>query len=120
MSLNGYKIYVLGKNNYFRTPKNTPRCRFKVGAVAQSVEQRTENPCVGGSIPSRTTKNVPRPNITKGFGTFFFELSDSKNLSIISTSNVCSNEKPSNFRGLSVFRIIVKCEPDNKSILKFE
>jgi hypothetical protein len=25
------------------------------GAVAQSVEQRTENPCVGGSIPSRTT-----------------------------------------------------------------
>ena len=26
------------------------------GAVAQLVEQRTENPCVGGSIPSRTTK----------------------------------------------------------------
>ena len=25
------------------------------GAVAQLVEQRTENPCVGGSIPSRTT-----------------------------------------------------------------
>jgi hypothetical protein len=25
------------------------------GAVAQSVEQRTENPCVGGSIPPRTT-----------------------------------------------------------------
>ena len=23
------------------------------GLVAQSVEQRTENPCVGGSIPSR-------------------------------------------------------------------
>src|SRR5699024_11388188 len=23
------------------------------GSVAQSVEQRTENPCVGGSIPSR-------------------------------------------------------------------
>jgi hypothetical protein len=27
------------------------------GDVAQSVEQRTENPCVGGSIPSITTKN---------------------------------------------------------------
>ncbi len=27
-----------------------------VGDVAQSVEQRTENPCVGGSIPSITTK----------------------------------------------------------------
>ncbi len=29
--------------------------QITVGAVAQSVEQRTENPCVGGSIPSRTT-----------------------------------------------------------------
>ena len=26
-----------------------------VGLVAQSVEQRTENPCVGGSIPPQTT-----------------------------------------------------------------
>ena len=26
------------------------------GAVAQSVEQRTENPCVAGSIPAPTTK----------------------------------------------------------------
>ena len=25
------------------------------GFVAQLVEQRTENPCVGGSIPSRAT-----------------------------------------------------------------
>jgi hypothetical protein len=25
------------------------------GAVAQSVEQRTENPCVAGSIPAHTT-----------------------------------------------------------------
>jgi hypothetical protein len=29
------------------------------GEVAQSVEQRTENPCVGGSIPSFTTKKSP-------------------------------------------------------------
>ena len=29
---------------------------IKDGDVAQSVEQRTENPCVGGSIPSITTK----------------------------------------------------------------
>ncbi len=28
------------------------------GAVAQSVEQRTENPCVAGSIPARTTERV--------------------------------------------------------------
>ncbi len=28
---------------------------FTDGAVAQSVEQRTENPCVAGSIPAHTT-----------------------------------------------------------------
>ena len=28
---------------------------LKNGQVAQSVEQRTENPCVGGSIPSLPT-----------------------------------------------------------------
>ena len=27
-----------------------------LGAVAQLVEQRTENPCVAGSIPAHTTK----------------------------------------------------------------
>ena len=30
---------------------------IEYGSVAQSVEQRTENPCVGGSIPSRATIN---------------------------------------------------------------
>jgi hypothetical protein len=30
------------------------------GAVAQLVEQRTENPCVGGSIPPHTTKRIRR------------------------------------------------------------
>ena len=29
-----------------------------LGLVAQSVEQRIENPCVGGSIPPRATKNI--------------------------------------------------------------
>ena len=28
------------------------------GAVAQSVEQRTENPCVAGSIPAHTTQKI--------------------------------------------------------------
>ena len=28
------------------------------GAVAQLVEQRTENPCVGGSIPPRPTNVI--------------------------------------------------------------
>jgi hypothetical protein len=37
-----------------------------LGLVAQSVEQRIENPCVGGSIPPRATKNIPHetPTIT--------------------------------------------------------
>ena len=29
------------------------------GTLAQLVEQRTENPCVPGSIPGGTTKNIP-------------------------------------------------------------
>ena len=38
-----------------------------VGIVAQLVEQRTENPCVDGSIPPDTTKNPLNPLIFKGF-----------------------------------------------------
>ena len=34
------------------------------GSVAQSVEQRTENPCVGGSIPPEATL---KPHQTMGF-----------------------------------------------------
>jgi hypothetical protein len=33
-------------------------CSAHQGSVAQSVEQRTENPRVGGSIPSRATISV--------------------------------------------------------------
>jgi hypothetical protein len=32
--------------------------KIRNGAVAQSVEQRTENPCVGGSIPPHTTEGL--------------------------------------------------------------
>ena len=35
--------------------------RYKNGAVAQLVEQRTENPCVGGSIPPHTTERTLNP-----------------------------------------------------------
>jgi hypothetical protein len=31
---------------------------MRLGLVAQSVEQRIENPCVGGSIPPRATKKI--------------------------------------------------------------
>jgi hypothetical protein len=30
----------------------------RLGLVAQLVEQRIENPCVGGSIPPRATKKI--------------------------------------------------------------
>ena len=34
----------------------------KTGVIAQLVEQRTENPCVPGSIPGDTTKNLSGSN----------------------------------------------------------
>jgi hypothetical protein len=35
------------------------------GPVAQSVEQRIENPCVGGSIPPQATKPVKESPLFK-------------------------------------------------------
>ena len=46
-------IWLIQKNSYICRPK---MCQAQVGLVAQLVEQRTENPCVGGSIPPQTTK----------------------------------------------------------------
>ena len=37
------------------------------GSIAQSVEQRTENPRVPGSIPGRATKKAPKINILGAF-----------------------------------------------------
>ena len=42
------------------------------GAIAQLVEQRTENPCVPGSIPGGTTQETPKYLIVKYFGVFLF------------------------------------------------
>ncbi len=44
----------------------------KQGAIAQLVEQRTENPCVPGSIPGGTTCKTPKCFIIKRFGVFLF------------------------------------------------
>ena len=41
--------------------------KTKIGAIAQLVEQRTENPCVPGSIPGGTTKNLSRSNSIEVF-----------------------------------------------------
>jgi hypothetical protein len=50
-----YMFCIQYKNIYFCDPFPLRRESF-LGDVAQLVEQRTENPCVGGSIPSVTTK----------------------------------------------------------------
>src|SRR5437588_12275511 len=41
----------------FQKARRTPP-RFRHGQVAQLVEQRTENPCVGGSIPPLATNII--------------------------------------------------------------
>ena len=58
---------------FARIKKNVYICtRFKTrsiydGAIAQLVEQRTENPCVPGSIPGGTTKNHSKKMKTSEF-----------------------------------------------------
>ena len=47
---------------YFCILKMT-RKTVAAGTLAQSVEQRTENPCVPGSIPGGTTFKNERPSI---------------------------------------------------------
>ena len=42
----------------WRTARNLCIVADFVGLVAQSVEQRIENPCVGGSIPPQATKRI--------------------------------------------------------------
>ena len=50
-----------------------------VGAIAQLVEQRTENPCVPGSIPGGTTKK----DAIKFDCVFFYRILSYKTLSFI-------------------------------------
>ena len=50
---------IPNENNTFETQN--------LGAIAQLVEQRTENPCVPGSIPGGTTKNLNRSNSVEVF-----------------------------------------------------
>ena len=50
---------IPNENNTFEKQKS--------GAIAQLVEQRTENPCVPGSIPGGTTRNLNRRNSVEVF-----------------------------------------------------
>ncbi len=42
------------------------------GALAQLVEQRTENPCVPGSIPGGTTSNIKTSIFYRGFFIYIY------------------------------------------------
>ena len=48
----GDRRFDPGRDRHFIHSLNKRLLVNKCGSVAQSVEQRTENPCVGGSIPS--------------------------------------------------------------------
>ena len=65
----------------FARVKKTPYIctRFKTrsiydGAIAQLVEQRTENPCVPGSIPGGTTKETANRLYINLLAVFFYFL----------------------------------------------
>ena len=51
----------VGTVGTFNKPTSSSAIILILGLVAQSVEQRIENPCVGGSIPPRATKNLNSP-----------------------------------------------------------
>ena len=57
-------------------PLHTQNEKHNIGAIAQLVEQRTENPCVPGSIPGGTTfkrfKNKKIPEFQTNSGIFIF------------------------------------------------
>lgn len=55
-------LALIQKKGTFALPQTKQICKVcKDGAVAQSVEQKTENLCVGGSIPSYTTNQKYQP-----------------------------------------------------------
>ena len=60
------EVFLLFLQSYFK------------GAVAQLVEQRTENPCVGGSIPPHTTRAYNKTLTVIDFKNFIFSVCDGK------------------------------------------
>ena len=52
----------------------TIRLKANFGAIAQLVEQRTENPCVPGSIPGGTTEKPQKNYFFCGFSLLYIHL----------------------------------------------
>ena len=55
------KVSKIGKFEFGVNEKTYIFAPHLRGAIAQLVEQRTENPCVRGSIPRGTTSSETRP-----------------------------------------------------------
>ena len=51
---------IVSEKRLFLQPRSRWIAYPGAGAVAQLVEQRTENPCVAGSIPAHTTVKIKR------------------------------------------------------------
>ena len=65
------------------------RSRSSRGPVAQSVEQRTENPCVGSSIlPWATTEIIETLAFALGFLFFFAHLANAYDISYYTCQGV--------------------------------
>jgi hypothetical protein len=57
-------VFINEKRRYICSPN--PDSYREAGTIAQLVEQRTENPCVAGSIPAGTTTKAFN-SIVRGF-----------------------------------------------------
>jgi hypothetical protein len=57
--LSGKYFKTFFKKNFSNIKKKLHLHSPNGGIIAQSVEQRTENPCVAGSIPADTTLSKP-------------------------------------------------------------
>ncbi len=49
---------------------NSPPCEVVIGQIAQLVEQRTENPRVGGSTPSLATIKINKLRLSEKAASF--------------------------------------------------
>ena len=77
-----------------------PQSSNNDGAIAQLVEQRTENPCVPGSIPGGTTLNKQNPDFETKSGFFVFikhtKSSNNKYINPCPAMNIY-NERPTKY-----------------------
>ena len=67
-----YPKYLVGSKKVSTFAPANERIATEIGALAQLVEHRTENPCVPGSIPGGTTPPFIAPVFRDGAGVSFY------------------------------------------------